>query len=453
MKKLVSLVLSLCLLMSLCSFAAAEEKKVIKVWNDFGDNASKEFDVWGVPINNFAIFGAGLEEFAAKNNATWVSAGKGLANLHAAIASGEELDLIISYNTFPNIAAQGAAMAMKEEDEKYFAEKYGATYTDLMNFGGDCYGIAVPFGGTGLLYYNRTKLEDLGIKTPKEYYLEGNWNYQTFFQYLNDCTMDADGDGKFDYAGIGKFSHAYFFCPVLEDSENGYVSLMNTDRVREYVQLYYEAYQTGAVQNSGYGLDGTNPYVLNKPVQSYPYMVSFMMYTDANGDIIDCCPVPAWKEGEKASSSLNYVYMLIPANCADYDQAIRMMDFIMECALEDMDALSYSDIFDYEGLTGCTEWTKSFLENRYAKRDELDAATKALPEYDAEWITTINEHLKNNVYHMQIVASGIDWDPWNNATTFGIMWEAPSATSIAQVYPVHQAQCDAFNMLYLGGIE
>ncbi len=70
MKKLVSLVLALCLLMSLCSFASAEEKKVIKVWNDFGTNLSKRFDLWGVPISNFAIFYAALEEYATNNNAT-----------------------------------------------------------------------------------------------------------------------------------------------------------------------------------------------------------------------------------------------------------------------------------------------------------------------------------------------------------------------------------------------
>ncbi len=281
-------------------------------------------------------------------------------------------------------------MALKEEDVKYFAEKYGATYTDLMSFGGECYGIAVLWGGTGVLQYNRSKLEDLGIKPPKEYYLEG-----------------------------------------------------------KFTQLYYEAYQIGGVNNSGNGLSGTNPYVLNKPVQAYPYMASFMMYTDANGDVIDTCPMLAWKEGEKTSSSLNYVYMLIPTGCADYDQAIKMMDFIMECGLEDMDSLSYSDVYSYEGLTGCTEWTKNFLEARYAKRDELDAATKALPEYDAEWITTINKHLSENVYHMQLVANGIDWDPWNSSKN-SVLWDAPSATSIAQMDPVTQAQCDAFNLLYLG---
>ncbi len=81
MKKLVSLFLALCMMLSLCSFAAADEQKVIKVWNDFGTSLSKDFDLWGVPISNFAMFYAGLEEFAAKNNATWVDAGKGLANL------------------------------------------------------------------------------------------------------------------------------------------------------------------------------------------------------------------------------------------------------------------------------------------------------------------------------------------------------------------------------------
>ncbi len=62
MKKLVSLILALCLLLGICSFASADDKKVIEVWNDFGTNLSKRFDLWGVPISNFAIFYVALEE-------------------------------------------------------------------------------------------------------------------------------------------------------------------------------------------------------------------------------------------------------------------------------------------------------------------------------------------------------------------------------------------------------
>ncbi len=393
-----------------------------------------------------------------------MDAGKGLSNLQASLAAGDVPDLIITNNTFPNNAAQGAAQPLPKEAVEYFAEKYGSAYTDLMYLNGECYGIAVPWGGIGMLKYNRTALENLGIKTPKEYYLEGNWTYETFFNLMNECMIDADGDGKLDYCGISFFNQGKFLCPVTGVDENGHlVSLMNTERVRDYITLFYESWSLNdQAWNHQKGLSGSNPYSLFNLVYSYPYMVNHMLYAattsaytvDLEGtEVIEACPVPAWKEGEVASSALNYVYMLIPNGCKDVQQAIDMMDFIMECGLEEMDSLSYTDLYDYEGLTGCTEWTKTYIAERDAKRDELDAATLALPEYDAEWIKTINEHYKNTVFHMEIVANGVTWDPWNDSKNFGAIRSLPPATSIAQCYPVHQAQCDAFNTLYLTGIS
>ncbi len=371
-----------------------------------------------------------------------MDAGKGLSNLQSALSAGDKLDLIISFNTFPNNAAQGAAQPLPKEAVEYFAEKYDSAYTDLMYLNGECYGIAVPWGGIGMLKYNRTKMEDLGIKTPKEYYLEDNWIYETLYTCLNECVIDADGDGVNESYGIPRTSHGYYLCPTIGYDENGYLkSLWDTDLVRQYVQLYYEGFQTGAVGSAA------DKFLL-AGVQSYPYMINFLMYEDANGDVWDSCPVPAWKDGEPGSSSLNYVYMLIPTGCEDVDQAVKMMDFIMECGLEEMDSLSGGDIYDYVGLTGCTEWTKTYIEERDAKNAELIAAILALPEYDAEWTKTINEHMANTKFHMQIVASGVDWDPWNSSK-YSVLWEAPSAPSIAQIHPVIQAQCDAFNILYL----
>ncbi len=339
---------------------------------------------------------------------------------------------------------------LTEEDTKYFAEKYGKTYTDLMTFEGKCYGMVNPWGGTGIFKYNRTKCEDLGIKTPKEYYLEGNWTYETMFKFLNECTMDLDGDGKLDYAGMSKSNQGYYFFNWVKFDENGKLySNAESDQVRDYIQMYYEGFQTGAIQNSNAFLSGTAPYVMSGPQQSYQYMIHNLMFVQqSTGDVIESCPLPSYKAGMPGIASLNYCYLMIPAG-ADYEQGVKIMDFIMECGLEDMDDLSYGEVYDFEGLTGCTEWTKTFLTERYAMRDELDAAPLALPEYDAEWTKTIQEHYANNVeYIMQYVLNGVDWMPENSSKN-NILWTDPSATSIAQIHPVLQGQCEAFNLLYL----
>ncbi len=89
MKKLVSLVLALCMMLSLFSFANAEEGKVIKVWNDYTTNLGKPFDVWGMKINNFAVMYAALEEYAHNNGATWMDAGAKYTNLQTSITAND----------------------------------------------------------------------------------------------------------------------------------------------------------------------------------------------------------------------------------------------------------------------------------------------------------------------------------------------------------------------------
>ncbi len=53
-----------------------------------------------------------------------------------------------------------------------------------------------------LMYYNKSKLEAEGIKTPGEYYEEGNWTYDTFADVCRQFARDTSGDGNFDQWGI-----------------------------------------------------------------------------------------------------------------------------------------------------------------------------------------------------------------------------------------------------------
>ncbi|MBE6871697.1 MAG: extracellular solute-binding protein [Ruminococcaceae bacterium] len=46
-----------------------------------------------------------------------------------------------------------------------------------------------------VLFYNKTLFSEMGVKTPDEYYAEGNWNWDTFRQLAQEMTIDSDGDG------------------------------------------------------------------------------------------------------------------------------------------------------------------------------------------------------------------------------------------------------------------
>lgn len=54
------------------------------------------------------------------------------------------------------------------------------------------------------IFYNRTLMNELGIKPLQEYVDEDNWNWETFIQVAKDANRDTDNDGQIDVWGLAK---------------------------------------------------------------------------------------------------------------------------------------------------------------------------------------------------------------------------------------------------------
>ena len=52
------------------------------------------------------------------------------------------------------------------------------------------------------IFYNRTLMNQLGIKPLQEYVDEDNWNWDTFIQVAKDANRDTNNDGKLDTWGL-----------------------------------------------------------------------------------------------------------------------------------------------------------------------------------------------------------------------------------------------------------
>lgn len=52
------------------------------------------------------------------------------------------------------------------------------------------------------IFYNRTLMNQLGIKPLQEYVNEDNWNWDTFIQVAKDANRDTNNDGKLDTWGL-----------------------------------------------------------------------------------------------------------------------------------------------------------------------------------------------------------------------------------------------------------
>lgn len=52
------------------------------------------------------------------------------------------------------------------------------------------------------LFYNRTLLDDLGLKSVQDYVDEGNWNWDTFQEVVTSANLDTNNDGNIDTWGL-----------------------------------------------------------------------------------------------------------------------------------------------------------------------------------------------------------------------------------------------------------
>ncbi len=74
------------------------------------------------------------------------------------------------------------------------------------------------------LWYNKTLFVNNGVKTPREYWDEGNWTWDTFLDVAQELTQDTDKDGKTDQWG-----YAYWGVEVFPASNNAYMTKTNAD--------------------------------------------------------------------------------------------------------------------------------------------------------------------------------------------------------------------------------
>ncbi len=456
MKKLVAFLLAAITVLGACAFA--DEGKIYDgvTLKLLGYNFAYAFAADGsmkrATDSNMPIYAA-LYEFAEKTGVKYEHVSGDLAAL---IASGEVPDLWNTNNVFPEASAQGLIEAWDAEWVAKLGEKHGEGWLNAMNYAGQCYGIVHKWSSLGALQYNYTKMVDLGIKTPREYYLDGEWTWENFFKMLNECVIDADGDGNLEYDAIGKYNwNSYMLADVAIDENGNAVSLVDTERYRTLHNYIYNAYQTGAISNHGNGLNrnGTS-YTLCRWRLSEPYTlgnenaVGFVQ----DGDYIDVIMPPKMNaEDTEQGFGVNFVYMLRPAGAGAKDAktveaAYALVDFIYECEEQFMNICSGGAYpFEGKGITGTTPESKAWMELLKTTLEKDIAATTELPEYDAEWVTILaNWYNTAPVFFRELKIPGLQ----NNQITSDDALNNPTATFVAQFAPVHQAQCDAFNLLY-----
>lgn len=124
------------------------------------------------------------------------------------VNAGEVCDLAQAHDQ--NYPTYGAKKVMQDISQYIDVNDdfWYDSITQAFTFGGVPYAVGASASPV-VISYNKTLFDQMGIKTPMEYFNEGNWTWDTFREVGLQMTGDTDGDGNNDIYGFGWWDGIY----------------------------------------------------------------------------------------------------------------------------------------------------------------------------------------------------------------------------------------------------
>ncbi len=171
-------------------------------WNQTLADNPKAFDlVWSTKK-------AFEEKYGGTVTVEGVGWGDQASTVIAKVNAGEPCDLAEAHDqNFPVYGAKNIVQDISQyidlnDDFWYDSVTSAFTYGGVPYAAGSA---ATPV----VIAYNKTLFEQNGVKTPMEYFQEGNWTWDTFREVAMQLTADTDGDGNNDVYGFGWWDSFY----------------------------------------------------------------------------------------------------------------------------------------------------------------------------------------------------------------------------------------------------
>ena len=186
-----------------------ENANLVIVWNtteeSWNNTKSDNPDAFDLVWSTKAAF---EQKYGGKVEVIGVGWGEQQSQVISMVNAGEVCDLAEAHDqNFPIYGAKNIV----QDISKYIDLNDDFWYdsvTEAFTFGGVPYAAgsaATPV----VISYNKTLFDQNGVKTPMEYYQEGNWTWDTFREVALALTGDTDGDGNTDIYGFGWWDSFY----------------------------------------------------------------------------------------------------------------------------------------------------------------------------------------------------------------------------------------------------
>ncbi len=200
-RKLISLLMAVAMVLSLLAMAGCGDKKPVSSGGEEGAQSEEDFfadmpnELRGTKVQfatwidhnatETANVLRGFEkETGMKFELVAVPEGAYIPKLNSLIAADEAPDVIVDNGEFPNTLRLLAPLSWEENAVDPKDPFWNQEISEMFTFGDKTYLVmgnnsTFNMGGYFVLY-NRTMMEENGIKTPKQLVEEDNWNLDTF---------------------------------------------------------------------------------------------------------------------------------------------------------------------------------------------------------------------------------------------------------------------------------
>lgn len=178
-----------------------------------------------------------------------VGTGNYYENLYKLISAGEIPDIVIGDATsFPNFIMKDLVQpwdAYVDFNDPVWEQTGAMSDIQKMKYDGSIYNITGKSHNLGVMFYNQRIISEAGLEDPMQLQADGQWTWEKFREYLDETTMDTNGDGVMDVYGMvntGDFLTAFFASTgdLYLEYENGtYRNNIKSQKIQDAANFVY----------------------------------------------------------------------------------------------------------------------------------------------------------------------------------------------------------------------
>ncbi len=337
---------------------------------------------------------AAIDDWAALNNVTIsYEGGYNSSTILGAINSGDRPDLLLMNQEIPGAANLGIADKFSEEEYKAIADIIGEPLLNACNYKGASYGLILPWSGATWVRYNESLFESYGVKSPMDYYKEGNWTWETMEECFESVTKDFDGNGKIDKTDTYGCSTLIMMMEPYQYEEKEDGTLVSLIETSEYFRSYAEMLYRGAKETlSLAGPSNQRCTIVTTPrpathigdIEWYNYTHMYR-FNDA-GEKIKTVPLPVYsKEDPQRFTILTQQSLSIMSSCDEREATMSLICYMMKVGMRYMSDFSCGLYkCTYEPMRGASEYSKAYLKRLAGIVEERRTEFNAIEDWDQE---------------------------------------------------------------------